>query len=149
MARAQSYNYEIQLSADPSDWIFPASIGEFSEGEEGRIKIADGDRAYQIRDQIYDIGEIEIVIYIKDDKREYNLMQEWCTTGDARDIWIVARGAGRDVESGGDGRVETMRFLLRNTECAMGKKSAFDRNGKTYDSKRYMLIPEFVEDVSE
>lgn len=149
MSRATSYNWEIQLSADPNDWIFPASLGEFGEGEEGRIKVADGDRAYQIRDQIYDIGEIEVVIYIKDDKREYNLMQEWCYAGNARDIWIVARGAGRDIESGGDGREETMRFLLRNTECAMGKKSAFDRNAKAFDSKTYMLIPEFVEDVSE
>lgn len=148
MARPVSWNWELQLSADPNDWIYAASIGEVGEGEEGRIKVNDGDRSYQIRDQIYDIGEVEVVIYIKEDKREYNLMQAWAYAGDARDIWIVARGAGRDVESGGDGREETMRFLLRNTECAMGKKSAFDRNAKTFDSKRYMLLPEFVEDVT-
>ena len=150
MARATSYNWEIQLSADPNDWVFPASIGEFGPGEEGRIKVSDGDRSYQIRDQIYDIGEIEVVIYIKEDKREYALMEAWCNdlTNPARDIWLVARGAGRDIDSGGDGREETMRFLLRNTECAMGKMSAFDRNAKTFDSKRYMLLPEFVEDVT-
>ena len=147
MARSVSYNWEIQLSADSSTWIYPASIGEFSEGEEGRIKVADGDRSYSIRDQIYAIDEIEVVIYLKEDKREYDLMHTWCTQGDARDIWLVARGSGRDVESGGDGRVETMRFLLRNTECAMGKKSAFDRNGKAYDSFKYFLIPEYVEVV--
>lgn len=148
MARATSYNYEIRIGDDITNTIYPASISEFGEGEEGRIKVADGDRKYNIRDQIYDIGEIEVVIYMKDDLREYNIMQAWCadTVNPVRDVWIIGRGAGKDVESGGSGRVETTKWLCVNCECAMGKKSGFDRNGKTYDSKRYYIIPEIVED---
>ena len=147
MARAVSWNWELHFDNAHTSVIYPTSVGEFGEGEEGRIDVADGDRKYKIRDQIYAINEIEITILIKNDRREYDLMQEWCMKGATRNMWLVAKGAGRDTASGGTGREEKMRFLLGNCQCAMGKKSAFDRQSKTFDSKKYFLIPETVEEV--
>jgi len=157
MSRGVSWNYEVHLGSTPAEWVYPTSIGEFSEGEEGRIDVADGDRKYKIRDQIYMVDEIQIVILLRKDRREYNLMQDWCraTGPDAvkESVLIVAKGAGRDAQSPvegatvGDGREETMVWALYNCECAMGKKSAFDRQSKTFDTMTYFLIPTDIEEL--
>lgn len=148
MGRAVSWNWELHFDDQHSNIIRPTSLGEFGEGEEGRIEVADGDRKYKIRDQIYAIDEIEITILVKSDRIEYDLMQAWCTSGETKNVWLVAKGAGRDVDSGGSGREEVMRFLLGNCQCAMGKKNAFDRQAKTFDTKKYFLIPETVEEIA-
>jgi hypothetical protein len=149
MARALSLNWDVQLGADPSSWIFPTSIGEFGEGEEGRIDVADGDIRYKIKDEIFDVGEIPITILLKKDRRELELMEAWATAQgvDAiRDVYLVGRGAGRNNEDG-TGREIVFTYLLRQCECARGKKNAFDRQGKTFDTKSYILIPADVEEV--
>ncbi|MCP4648815.1 MAG: hypothetical protein GY853_01865 [PVC group bacterium] len=144
MGRPQSYNYEIQIGSSAAAVVYPASIGEFGEGEEGRIDVADGDRRYKIRDQIYDIGEIEVVVYLKADMREVNLMDRWAISGDSETVYIRARGEGRDDPSTGvpvGGRTIMAEWELTDVECAMGKKSPFDRNSKAVDTKRYTLLP--------
>lgn len=155
MSRAVSWNWELHLGENPDQWIYPSTIGEFGEGEEGRIEVADGDRRYRIRDQILSVAEIPVSILLRKDRREYNLMQDWCrATGDdaVKDVALVAKGAGRDAQtpSGvgatGAGREEVMRFILYNCECAMGMKSPFDRQNKTSDTKMYYLIPTDVEE---
>lgn len=143
MGRAVSWNWEIHLSENPEEWIYPSTLGEFSEGEEGRIDVADGDRKYKIKDQIYAIDEVEAVILLRTDRREYDLLQSWARAGDTRDITVVAKGAGRDAPAGG-GRQEMMVFAFLNCQIAMGKKSAFDRQGKTFDTMTYFLIPEDI-----
>jgi len=160
MSRAVSLNYEIQLPEGPAYWIYPTSLGEFSEGEEGRIDVADGDRKYKIRDQIYAIDEIPFTILLRKDRREYNILQAWCkAVGDLAikdPVYIVGRGAGRDGMSPADdnlttssGREIVIKFELSNCECAMGKKSAFDRQSKTFDTMTYYLVPTDIEDVTE
>jgi hypothetical protein len=62
MGRANSWNVELHIG---QNIIHPLEVGEMGEGEEGRIKVADGSRAYQVRDQIFDIGEIPITILLK------------------------------------------------------------------------------------
>ena len=146
MARATSFNWELHISENATDVIYPSSLGEFGEGEEGRLDVADGDRKYKIRDQIYDIGEVECTILIKDDFRELTLMDRWASSGLSRPVWLVAKGAGKD--NVGSGRVTTMTYLLTNCQCAMGKKNAFDRQSKTHESKKYFLIPEEIELVT-
>lgn len=161
MSRALSMNFEIQIEpGNPATYIYPSSIGEFSEGEEGRIDVADGDRKYKIRDQIYDMGEVPFTILLRKDRREYNLLQNWAkAVGDEAvkaSVYIVGRGAGKDDMSPADdglntgsNREEVFVFELSNCECAIGKKSAFDRQSKTFDSKNYVLIPTEIEDISE
>lgn len=136
MARATSYNYEIQL-ADGSV-IHPLMIGEFSEGEEGRIDVADGSRKYKVRDQIFDIGEVEITILLTNDRYEYDLMQEWCLAGTIQDIYVIGRNAAGEA---------AITWLFTNCDTAMGKKNEFDRNSKAVDTKKYFLLPEYIEEV--
>jgi len=153
MGRAVSWNWELQFGGTQGDsavsTVYPTSLGEFSEGEEGRIDVADGDRKYKIRDQIYAIDEIEITVLIKDKREEYDALWDWANRGDTQDAWLVAKGAGRDTDSGGGGRQERMVFLLSNCQCAMGKKSAFDRQSKTFETRKFFLIPEDIEEVSK
>jgi hypothetical protein len=153
--RAVSWNWELHMGSTPDLWIYPSTVGEFSEGEEGRLSVADGDRKYKIRDQIYEVDEIPISILLRKDRREYNLLKTWAkATGDdaVRDVWLVAKGAGRDAQSPsgvgavGAGREETMRFILYNCECAMGKKNAFDRQAKTFDTMMFYLISTDIEE---
>lgn len=135
MARATSYNVEVVFDGHT---IYPLELGELGEGEEGRIKVADGSRAYQVRDQIFDIGEIPITILITKDRYEYELMQDFCISGAVKDVYVIFRN------SAGEAR---LTYLLTNTECAMGKKNAFNRNSKEVDTKKYTLLPEFVEEI--
>lgn len=152
MARAVSWNWELQFGGTQggsvTNVVYPTSLGEFSEGEEGRIDVADGDRKYKIRDQIYSIDEIEIAVLIKNDRREYDALWNWANSGTTQDAWLVAKGAGRDQNSGGGGREERMVFLLTNCQCAMGKKSAFDRQSKTFETRKFFLIPEDIQEIN-
>lgn len=118
--------------------MHPLEISEFGEGEEGRIKVADGSRKYNIRDQIFDIGEFEVTILITKDRFEYDILQEWCTSGETRDCYLV----GRDSQG-----IAQITYLLTNTDLAMGRKNAFNRNSKEADTKKYFLIPEYCEEV--
>ncbi len=161
MGRALSMNWEIQIEpGNPATYIYPSTLAEFSEGEEGRIDVADGDRKYKIRDQIYDMGEIPFTILLRKDRREYKLCQEWAKArGDLAikpSVYLVGRGAGKDEMSPADdglntasNREEVFVFELSNCECAIGKKNAFDRQSKTFDTKNYILIPTDIEDISE
>jgi len=135
MGRATSYNWEIEIDGKT---IHPLSIGEFGEGEEGRVETADGNRKYKVRDQIFNIDEIEVVILITDDRNYYDIMQEWCLKGDIKDIYIIGRNAAGEA---------AMTFLCSNCDCAMGKKSPFDRKSKSEDTKKYMILPEYVEEI--
>lgn len=135
MARAVSWNWELHID---NNIIHPLEIGEFGEGEEGRIKVADGSRKYSIRDQIFDIGEIEVTILITKDRYEYDLMQNWSLSGETRTVFLVARNSAREA---------TMTYRLCNTDLAMGRHNAFNRNSKEADTKKYWMIPEYVEEV--
>lgn len=136
MARATSFNYEIEMA--DGRVIHPLKIAEFSEGEEGRIDVADGSRKYKVRDQIFDIGEIEITILVTKDRYEYEIMQQWVTSGLIQDVYIIGRDA-----SG----IARLTWLLTNCDTAMGKKNEFDRNSKAVDTKKYFLLPEYVEEI--
>lgn len=150
MARATSWNWELEIPAGVDSGggsVFPVSIGEFGEGEEGRIEVADGDRKYKIRDQIFNIDEIETSILVRKDWNEpgseFRIMQDWCQSGEVKDVILTARGAGRDP----DRQIE-LQYILLNCELAMGKHSAFDRKSKTEDTKKFFLIPDEVEEYT-
>lgn len=135
MSRAHSYNWELQFDGKT---IYPESIGEIGEGTEGLIEVADGNRKYKIRDQIMAQGEVECVILIKDDRYEYDAMQAFASSGKPRDVFVVGRNSAGEAK---------MTFLLANCDCVWGAKSAFDRKGKSADTKKYQLIPEFTTEV--
>lgn len=136
MARALSLNWEYEVDGHI---IHPLEIGEFGEGEEGRIKVADGSRKYSVRDQIFDIGEIPITILVTRDRYEYDIMQEWSTSGDIKDT-VILRGR--------DGRgVALYTYILSEVDCAMGQHNAFNRDSKEVDKKKYTLLPTFVEEM--
>lgn len=155
MARASSWNVEIILGSNGYT-IYPAEIGEIGEGEEGRIKVADGDRAYQVRDQIFDIGEVPFTILLTDTGlqiapvarsvqssvgiSEYSIVQEWCTSGRVEEaVYVIYRDSAR---------VNKLQYTLTNVQCAMGKKNAFNRNGKEVDTHKYVMLPELIEDTT-
>lgn len=155
MARASSWNAEIILGSN-NYTIYPSEVGEIGEGSEGRIKVADGDRAYQVRDQIFDIGEIEVTILMTDNglqigttagsvqsatgQSEYNIMQDWCTSGRVEEVvYVIYRDSAR---------VNKLQYTLTNVQCAMGKKNAFNRNGKEVDTHKYVMLPELIEDTT-
>jgi hypothetical protein len=135
MSRAVSYNWEIDIDGQI---IHPAEIGEFGEGEEGRIEVADGDRKYKIRDQIFNIDEIEVTILLRKTREEYDIMQDWCTSGVTKDVFLIGRDSAK---------VAQLTFLLTNTDCAMGKLSAFNRKSKDELRKKFVLLPEYVEEI--
>lgn len=134
-ARAVSWNWELVID---DNIINVLEISEFGEGEEGRIKVADGDRAYMIRDQIFDIGEIKIKILITKDRYEYDIMQDWCLSRETKDVFLVARDGAK---------VAQMTYLCSATDLAMGKHNAFNRKSKEEDTKEYIMIPYYVEEV--
>jgi hypothetical protein len=136
MARAVSWNWKIVV--DGKD-VHPLELGEFGEGEEGRIEVADGDRKYKIRDQIFNIDEIEVTILIKKDRYYYQIMQDWCLSGQTKNVYLVALDSVH---------VPQMTFLLSNTDLAMGKHNAFNRQNKEADKKKYFMIPDFVEEIT-
>ncbi len=135
MSRAQSYNWELDIDGKT---IHVLSLGEFSEGEEGRIEVADGERKYKIRDQIFNVDEIETTILIKKDKYEYNIMQNFVKSGEPRDVFAIARDSLGTAQ---------LTYLYKNCDCAFGKKSAFDRKSKTEETKKYFLIPEDIVEI--
>lgn len=134
--RAVSWNWELQIGKKT---VHPLEVGEFGEGEEGRIEVADGDRKYKIRDQIFNIDEIPVTILIKRDRDYYNTMQEWCLSGESRNVYLIARDSAKVIQ---------MKFLLRDTELAMGKHNAFNRQSKEPDKKKYFMIPWEVEEIT-
>jgi hypothetical protein len=146
MARGTSWNFELEVPGPNGGVVYPAEIGEWGAGEEGRIEVADGDRKYKIRDQIFNIDEIPITIYVRKDYdqpgSEYQIMENWCNSGLAKDVVLKARGAGRDPN-----RSLELQAICYNCELAMGKHSAFNRGSKTVDTKHYFMIPEFVEEM--
>ena len=135
MARATSYNAEIVIDGQT---IYPLEISELGEGEEGRIDVADGSRKYKVRDQIFDIGEVAVTILLTKDRYEYEIMQDWCIIGDVKDVYVIYRNSAQEAR---------LTYLLTNCELAMGKKNAFNRNSKEVDTKKYTLLPEFIEEV--
>ena len=135
MARASSLNAEIVIDGKT---IYPLEVSEIGEGEEGRIDVADGSRKYKVRDQIFDIGEVAVTILFTKDRYEYEIMQDWCISGAVKDIYVIYRDSAKNAR---------LTYLLTNCECAMGKKNAFNRNSKEVDTKKYTLLPEFIEEV--
>lgn len=135
MSRATSYNWELVVDGFT---IHLLELGEFGEGEEGRIEVADGDRKYRIRDQIFDIGEIEITILITRRREYYDVLQRWCLSGETKNVFLIGRDSAH---------VPMMTFLLTDTDIAMGKKNAFNRQSKEADKKKYWLLPWFVEEI--
>jgi hypothetical protein len=135
MSRATSLNWELQVDGQI---IHLLEIGEFGEGEEGRIEVADGDRKYKIRDQIFNIDEIEITVLITRLREYYNILQNWCLSGETKDVFLVGRDSAH---------IPRMTFLLSETDLAMGKKNAFNRVSKEADKKKYWMIPYYVEEI--
>lgn len=155
MARASSWNAEIHIGSN-SYVVYPLEIGEIGEGEEGRIKVADGDRAYQVRDQIFDIGEIPVTILMTDagltianssgsvqsitGASEYSVMQSWCKNGTVEQyVYVIFRDSARKCK---------LQYTLTNVQLAMGKKNSFNRNGKEVDTHKYVMLPELIEDTT-
>jgi hypothetical protein len=146
MARAVSWNWELQFDGRTIG-IEPLEIGEFGEGEEGRIEVADGSRKYKIRDQIFSVDEIPITILVKkdwwQDGSDYKLLNDWVLSGDAKqDVYLVARDAHKPLGN------EAMAFWLQDCELAMGKLSAFNRKSKDELKKKFNLVPWDVTIVS-
>jgi hypothetical protein len=136
MARAYSLNWELQIDGQI---IHPLEIGEFGEGEEGRIKVADGSRKYSVRDQIFDIGEIPVTILMTRDRYEYDIMQAWSTSGVVKETVILR---GRDGQ-----RNAMITYILSDVELAMGQHNAFNRDSKEVDKKKYVMLPFLVEEM--
>ncbi len=135
MGRATSLNLEVQVNGKT---IHPMTFGEFSEGDEGRIEVSDGDVKYKIRDQIFAIDEVEMEIYIHDDKAAYDLCQTLVKSRAPQDVYIIFR----------DGQgVAQLTYLFENCDFAFGKKNAFDRNSKAADTKKYVLVPKNISEV--
>lgn len=135
MGRATSLNIEI-IIGDAT--VHPMTFGEFSEGDEGRIDVSDGENKYKIRDQIFAIEEVETEIYIHDDKVDYKVMQDYVKSRSPKDVYIIFRD--------GNG-VKQLEYLFGECDCAFGKKNAFDRNSKAADSKKYILVPKSIEEI--
>lgn len=135
MARATSLNAEIVIDGKT---IYPLEISEIGEGEEGRIDVADGSRKYKVRDQIFDIGEVAVTILFTKDRYEYEIMQDWCISGAVKDVYVIYRDSAKNAR---------LTYLLTNCELAMGKFHAFNRNSKEVDTKKYTMLPEFIEEV--
>jgi hypothetical protein len=136
MARAYSLNWELEIDGQI---IHPLEIGEFGEGEEGRIKVADGSRKYSVRDQIFDIGEIPVTILMTRDRYEYDIMQAWSTSGVVKETVILR---GRDGQ-----RNAMITYILSDVELAMGQHNAFNRDSKEVDKKKYVMLPFLVEEM--
>jgi len=140
MARMVSWNYHLEI--DEGVTIQPKTLSEFGEGDEGRVEAADGTRKYKVRDNIWDIGEIEVEIYLRDDwsspESEFMRMEQWCNNNQIKDIYII----GTDI-TGGDN--EKIVWHCAECELAKGKKNAFDRNGKEVDCVKYYILPQYVE----
>lgn len=135
MGRAVSLNWEIEID---SKTIHPLTIGEMGEGEEGRVDTADGNRKYKVPDQMLDIGEIEVMILITDDKYYYDIMQEWANSGAIKTIYFIGRDSAKNPE---------LTYLASNCAISMGKKNAFDRKSKSEDTKKYWILPEDMEEI--
>jgi hypothetical protein len=138
MARATSLNAEIVIDG-VTEPIYPLEISEVGEGEEGRLDVADGGRKYKVRDQIFDIGEVAVTILFTRDRSEYDVMQEWCISGAVRDAYINYRDSAGNIR---------LQYALYNCECAMGKFHGFNRNSKEVDTKKYVLLPTEIEDIT-
>lgn len=134
--RVKSYNWEIEIDGQI---IHPLTIGEWGEGEEGRIDVVDGHVKYKIGDQILNTDEVPITINITEDKYEYDILQAWWQAGTIKDIFLIGRDA-----AGNAG----MTYIFYSCGIAMGKKSAFDRASKTAETKNYFLTPSKVDDIS-
>lgn len=138
-ARAQSWNWELDLGG--GEIVFIQTLGEISEGgQEGRIEVVDGSKKYRIGDQIYDIGEIETSVLIKNkiERRDYDLMNAF-SKARPKDIFAI----GRDSQG-----VPQMTYLLSNCGCAKGTKGAFDRKSKAEETHKFVLMPEDVKEVT-
>jgi len=139
MARAVSWNWNLEVTGPNGGLIFPLEVGEFGPGEEGRIEVADGDRKYKIADQIMNIDEIPITILIKKDLYEYDIMEKWAERRDSddgiKDVYLYMR------DSAG---VAQLTFILGECQCARAKFTAFNRKSKDELRHKYILIPEDV-----
>ena len=135
MARRNSWNVEVVIDKQA---IHPLELGEIGEGAEGMIKVADCSRAYQVRDQIFDIGEVPLKILVTKDRYEYDICQNWCISGEAKNVYVIFRDSAK---------VAQLTYLLTNTQLAMGKKNAFNRNSKEFDTKQNNMLPEYIEEV--
>ena len=91
MSRMMSLNYHLEIG---SQKVYVRTISEFGDGEEGRIEAADGSRKYRIRDNIWDIGEIEVTIYLRDnfnsdELSEFSIMEDWTNNNRILDVYII------------------------------------------------------------
>jgi len=136
MARAQSLNWEIEVKGKT---VHPLTLGEFSEGIEGEIEVADGNEAYTIPDQILKTEAVDCAILIQDDKTYYKIMQAYANSKQPEDIYVI----GRDSDE-----VAQLTFLFESTRCVFQNKSAFDRKGKAEETKNYKLIPKTITEIS-
>jgi len=132
---ANSWNIEVDMPSGHT--LKPLTFGEFGEGEEGRIDVADGEKKYKVRDQILSVDEVMMTILIKRDKIDYRECQDASVQEAAN--WFV-----RFVDPQ---KVTQLTFLFKNVELVKGKKNAFDRNSKAVDTKSYILLPEDIEEI--
>lgn len=133
MAKAQSYNWEVEIGEKT---IYPKVIAEFSTREEGRIEVTDGNVKYKIPDQISMVDEVEIDILIKPGLEEVKILED-AKIG-TRDIFVVGRN--------GAGKAE-LTYVFTDCGVASGKKSASDRSSKTEETQKFILLPADIERV--
>lgn len=142
MSRMVSWNYHLEVNGFE---IHPRTLGEFGEGDEGRVDAADGTRKYKVRDNIWDIGEIEVTIYLREKyataNSEFLIMEAWCANNELYDVYII----GTDITGVG---TEKIIWLCSQCELAKGKKNGFDRNSKEVDYVKYYILPQNVERVN-
>lgn len=136
MSRATSYNYEIEVDGKT---IHPLELGEFGEGEEGRITIQDGCIVYFTRNEIVTTREVPVAILIQENREYYNILHQWVKSKAIKDIFIIGRNSAGLAKA---------TFLLTNCECAIISRSKFNRKSKTEDIQNFSIIPEYIEEVT-
>jgi hypothetical protein len=134
MARAQSYNWELDIGGDT---VYPKVVGEFSPRENGLLEVTDGDRKYSIDDQISAISPVEIDVLIKKGLVEVKIL-EAAAKAAPQDMFLIGRdGAG----------AAALTYLFSACGVTVGKKSGSDRSSKAEEIQKFMLLPEDIERV--
>lgn len=129
MGRPTSLNWEWLIGGKT---VKHKSHTEFANGgEEGELDVYDGDQKYQIGNQIFATEKMDVVILVKDDKEDLQVMEDFCKTYASQDIFLI----GRDVNG-----VEKRRILFQASTCKAGKNSKFDRASKEADTKTYSIM---------
>lgn len=135
MGRVISRNAEIDVGGKI---ITPMKLGDFGP-KVGTVQATDGKAIYEISNQVTTYEKIEVDIAMTDDKREYDIMEDWWKSGAAKDVFVRLRNASGDVHQS---------FLLSACQCVPDALSGFDAKSKNYqDMKKYNMLPKSIEEI--